>query len=74
MLDTSKNIISTTLGRVIKLVEIYREPKRSKTVEVQVTLAYNSEVATKEAINAIQKSVAAEDVEIMKLLDQLVTE
>lgn len=71
---TSKNIISNTLGRVIKLVEIYREPKRTKTVEVQVTLAYNAEVATKEAINAIQKSVGTEDVEMMKLLDQLVTE
>lgn len=71
---TSKNIISNTLGRVIKLVEIYREPKRTKVVEVQVTLAYNAEVATKEAINAIQKSVSSEDVEMMKLLDQLVTE
>ena len=71
---TSKNIISNTLGRVIKLVEIYREPKRTKMVEVQVTLAYNAEVATKEAINAIQKSVGTEDVEMMKLLDQLVTE
>ena len=71
---TSKNIISNTPGRVIKLVEIYREPKRTKVVEVQVTLAYNAEVATKEAINAIQKSVSSEDVEMMKLLDQLVTE
>ena len=71
---TSKNIISTTLGRVIKLMEVYRQPKRSKSVEVMVTLAYNSEVATKEAINALQKSVSADDVEIMKLLDQLVTE
>lgn len=71
---TSKNIISNTLGRVIKLVEIYREPKRTKVVEVQVTLAYNAEIATKEAINAIQKSVSADDVEIMKLLDELVTE
>ena len=71
---TSKNIISTTLGRVIKLVEIYREPKRSKMVEVQVTLGYSAEIATKEALNALQKSVGSEDVEIMKLLDQLVTE
>ena len=71
---TSKNIISNTLGRVIKLVEIYREPKRTKVVEVQVTLAYNAEIATKEAINAIPKSVSADDVEIMKLLDELVTE
>ena len=71
---TSKNIISTTLGRVIKLVEIYREPKKTKSVEVQVTLAYNAEIATREAINALQKSLGADDVEIMKQLEVLVTE
>lgn len=72
--SASKNIISTTLGRVIKMVEIYREPKRTKTVEVQVTLAYNGEVAAREALKAMRESVSAEDVEIMKQLDILVTE
>lgn len=72
--SASKNIISTTLGRVIKMVEIYREPKRSKTVEVQITLAYNGEVAAREALKAMRESVSAEDVEIMKQLDLLVKE
>lgn len=71
---TSKNIVSNTLGRVIKLVEIYREPKRTKNVEVQVTVAYNAEIATREALKALKQSLTAEDVELMKELDKLVTE
>ena len=72
--STSKNIISNTLGRVIKLVEVYREPKKSNTVEVMVTLAYNAEVAQKEALKALKASLTAEDVEIMAQIDKLVTE
>ena len=72
--STSKNIVSNTLGRVIKLVEIYREPKRTKNVEVQITLAYNAEIATREALKALKQSLTAEDVELMKQIDVLVTE
>jgi hypothetical protein len=72
--STSKNIVSNTLGRVIKLVEIYREPKRTKNVEVQITLAYNAEIATKEALKALKQSLTAEDVELMEQIDKLVTE
>lgn len=72
--STSKNIVSNTLGRVIKLVEIYREPKKTKNVEVQVTVAYNAEVATREALKALKQSLTAEDVELMQQIDKLVTE
>ena len=72
--STSKNIISNTLGRVIKLVEVYREPKRSNTVEVMVTLGYSAEVAQKEALKAMKQSLAPEDVELMGQIDKLVTE
>jgi hypothetical protein len=71
---TSKNIVSNTLGRVIKLVEIYREPKKTNNVEVQVTVAYNAEIATREALKALKQSLSAEDVELMKQIDVLVTE
>ncbi len=71
---TSKNIVSNTLGRVIKLVEIYREPKKTKLVEVQVTVAYNAEIATREALKALKQSLSAEDVELMQQIDKLVTE
>lgn len=72
--STSKNIISNTLGRVIKLVEVYREPKKTKTVEVMVTLGYNAEVAQKEALKAMKASLTKEDVELMAQIDKLVTE
>lgn len=70
--STSKNVISNTLGRVIKLVEVYREPKRGNSVEVMVTLAYNAEVAQKEALNAMKSSLTSEDVELMSQIDKLV--
>ncbi|MBR5138703.1 MAG: hypothetical protein IKV12_04060 [Alistipes sp.] len=72
--STSKNIISTTLGRVLKFMEVYREPKRSKSIEVMVTLGYNSNVAAQEALKAMRKSLTKEDVEIMAQIDKLVTE
>lgn len=72
--STSKNIISNTLGRVVKFVEVYREPKRSNTVEVMVTLAYSSEVAQKEALKAMKESLTQEDVELMSQIDKLVAE
>ena len=72
--STSKNIISNTLGRVIKLVEVYREPKRSNTVEVRVTLGYSAEVDQKEALKAMKESLTPEDVELMGQIDKLVTE
>ena len=72
--STNKNIISTTLGRVLKLMEVYREPKRSKSIEVMVTLGYNGEVAAREALKAMRKNITAEDVEIMAQIDKLVTE
>ena len=72
--STSKNIISTTLGRVVKFMEVYRQPKRSKSVEVMVTLGYNSEIAAREALKAMREAVTAEDVELMSQIDKLVTE
>lgn len=70
--SSSKNIISNSMGRVIKLVEVYRTLKNGNT-EVMVTVAYNSDLATTEAIKAIRESLTAESVEVMQQLDKLVT-
>lgn len=70
--STSKNVISNTLGRVIKLTEVYREPKRGNSVEVMVTLAYNTEVAQREALKAMQQSLTKEDAELMSQIEKLV--
>lgn len=70
--SNSKNVISNTLGRVLKLVEVYRTGKDGKT-EVMVTIAYNSDFAKKEALKAMQNS-AASDAELMGMLSKLVEE
>lgn len=70
--STSKNVISNTLGRVVKMVEVYKEPKRGNGVEVMVTLAYNSDLAQQEALKALQNSLTSEDVELMSQIDKLV--
>ena len=68
--SASKNLISNTLGRVMILVEIYRVNEAGNN-EVQVTLGYNSELATQEAIKAVQKSMTTEAGELMEELDGL---
>lgn len=72
--STSKNIISTTLGRVRKFMEVYREPKRSNSIEVMVTLGYNANVAAQEALKAMRKTLSTDDIEVMSQIDKLVTE
>lgn len=68
--SASKNVISNTLGRVIILVEIYKVNEAGNN-EVQVTLGYNSQLATQEAIKAVQKTMTAEASELMDELDSL---
>ena len=68
--SASKNVISNTLGRVLILVEIYRVAENGNN-EVQVTLGYNSKLATQEAIKAVQKSMDEEAGELMDELDSL---
>jgi hypothetical protein len=43
--EASKNIIAQELGRVLNILEVYRTLE-NKNVEVQVRLAYSSELAT----------------------------
>ena len=68
--SASKNVISNSLGRVLILVEIYRVNENGNN-EVQVTLGYNSKLATQEAIKAVQKSMGEEAGELMDELDSL---
>lgn len=69
--SASKSVINNTLGRVIKFVEIYRTLENGN-IESMVTLGYNTEIATKEAVKAMQKSLDAEAEDLMKQLDILV--
>lgn len=71
--SASKSVINNTLGRVIKFVEIYRTLENGN-IEAMVTLGYNTEIAQKEAIKAMQKTLDSDAEELMKELDALLAE
>lgn len=66
----SKSVISATLGRVIPLVEVFRTLP-NKNVEVQVTLGYSQQAATKAAVKAIRQELAQKSENLAKQLDKL---
>lgn len=55
----SKNLISQSIGRVITVVEVYRTLK-NKNKEVLVRIAYNSDMAKREILNALEKELEQE--------------
>ena len=66
----SKNLISQRIGRVITIVEAYRQlPNKNK--EVLVRIAYNSEMAKKVAKDAVRKSLEEETKSTKDELDKL---
>jgi len=71
--SASKSVINNTLGRVLKFVEMYKTLENGN-IQVQVTLGYNTEIATKEAVKAMQKTLDADAEELMKELDALLAE
>ena len=65
-----KNLISQKLGRVITIVECYRDTK-SKTKEVRVLVAYNAASAMDSAKNAIKSELEKKGDELHEKLDDL---
>jgi len=66
----SKNLISQSIGRVMTVMEVYRTlPNKNK--EVQVRIAYNSEMAKAAAKRAIRKDLENKGEELHGKLDKL---
>ncbi len=65
-----KNLITQSIGRVIPVVEVYRE-KSNKNKEVLVRIAYNSDMAKQAAKNAIRKDLEEKGDELHEKLDEL---
>ncbi|MBW6537530.1 MAG: hypothetical protein K0B11_21155 [Mariniphaga sp.] len=65
----SKNIIAQELGRVLPLVELYRNIGKNK--EANVRIAYNSEMAMELAKKVIRKSLEEETQILQKKLEML---
>jgi len=66
----SKNIIAQKIGRVITLVECYREVS-GKNKEVRVMIAYNMEMAVEAAKNAVRDELMKRGDDLHKKLDDL---
>lgn len=65
----SKNIIAQELGRVLPLVELYRNIGKNK--EVNVRIGYNSDMAMEVAKKVIRKSLEEETEILQEKLEQL---
>ena len=66
----SKNTIAQSIGRVITVVECYRELK-NKNKEVMVRIAYNGEMAKKAAKEAIRQDLEQKGEDLHEQLDKL---
>ncbi len=66
----SKNIIAQELGRVIPLVELYKNIG-ADNIQCDVQVAYDSKTAMDMAKNVIRKQLSGEAEELQKKLDKL---
>lgn len=65
----SKDMISQRLGRVIPVVECYRDTRDGK--EVRVMIAYNSRMAMEAAKETVKEQLEKKGVELHEQLDEL---
>lgn len=65
----SKSIISQNIGRIITVVECYRD-KANKNKEVRVLAAYNSQAALESAKKAIRAKLAEKSEKLAQQLDK----
>lgn len=68
--SASKNLISQSLGRVLPIVEIYRE-KSNKNKEVLVRLAYNQKMALEESKKVIREDLEKKGKDLHEQLDKV---
>lgn len=65
----AKNLISQSIGRVIPIVEVYRDTNKG-TKEVRVTIAYNAAMAKEAAKKAIRQELEDKGEELLDQLDK----
>lgn len=66
----SKNLISQSIGRVVPVVELFRETKNKKK-DVHIRIAYSQKMAKAAAKKAVQKELEERGDELHGKLDQL---
>lgn len=66
---TAKNMIAQEIGRIITLVEMYKDI--NKNIEANVRIAYNSEMAMEAAKKVVRKQLEAETNVLQDKLEKL---
>lgn len=69
-ISAGKSLITQSLGRVLPVVECYRE-KKNKNKEVLVRIAYNREMAKAAAKRAVREELKDESEELHNKLDKI---
>ena len=69
--NASKSVISQSLGRIVPIVEVYKEDKKTRNRQVLVRIAYNQEMAKNAAKRAIKKDLEEKGNELHNKLDEL---
>lgn len=67
----SKNLISQSIGRVVPVVEVYRNTLSNRNKEVLVRIAYNGDMAKKAALKAVKQDLEKRGDELHGKLEQL---
>lgn len=67
--SASKNLISQSLGRVMPVVEVYRDVNKNK--EVLVRIAYNSDMAKQAALKAVKEELEKKGEKLHEQLDKI---
>lgn len=65
----AKNLISQNIGRVIPVVELYRETNKG-TKEVRIIIAYNAEMAKEAAKKSIRQELEDKGEELLNQIDK----
>lgn len=68
---SSHNRIAQTLGRIVPVVEVYRDNRNGRTVEVLVRLSYSMKEARRVTMQAMQNDLKERSDALSEKLDQL---
>jgi len=69
--QSSKNLISQSIGRTITVVECYRDLKKTGNKEVLVRIAYNSEMAKAATKKAVRDELEKKGANLHEQLDKV---
>ena len=68
--QSSKNLITQSIGRTLPLVECYRELKKNGNIEVLVRIAYSEKMAKEAVKKAVREELEKKGDDLHEKLDK----